>query len=105
MGNFSKLYLTFYKRLLFNNLFVSILFSVLDYSMTSDLSSSINIFGFSIMSVGFLLSLFYQEMAHRAEYYFYFNKGLSKIRLISVTAISNIIIGLLWNNFWKLIVY
>jgi len=45
------------------------------------------------MTAGFLLSLFYFELTSKNEYYFYYNKGISKLRLISVTAAINVLIG------------
>ncbi|TSA32256.1 MAG: hypothetical protein D4R64_16520 [Porphyromonadaceae bacterium] len=45
------------------------------------------------MSAGFLLSLLYHEFTHQSEYYFYYNRGPSKLSLISVTAAANILIG------------
>jgi len=49
--------------------------------------------GIWFMTAGFLLSLFYFELTSKNEYYFYYNKGISKLRLISVTAAINVLIG------------
>jgi hypothetical protein len=81
------LYWNFYKRLLLNNLVISILLSVLSFPFF------LKTFAVSYMSAGFLLSLLYHEFTHQTEYYFYYNKGLSKLNLISVTALINILIG------------
>jgi len=44
-----------------------------------------------IMTGGFFLSIFYFEVARKNEYYFYYNLGLSKIKLISFTYILHLI--------------
>lgn len=47
------------------------------------------------MIAGPLLSLFYKEIARKNEYYFYYNRGISKISLITMSMIMNILTGLL----------
>lgn len=49
----------------------------------------------AIMTAGPLLSLFYKELFNKKEYYFYYNRGLSKTKLIIVTIIFNFVIGAL----------
>ena len=44
------------------------------------------------MTGGFLLSAFYFEITRRNEYYFYYNLGLSKIKLIMSAYFLNFII-------------
>jgi hypothetical protein len=47
------------------------------------------------MSAGFLMILLYQEQTHKTEYYFYYNKGISKLRLILVSGLLNVTLGLI----------
>jgi hypothetical protein len=42
-----------------------------------------------IMTGGFLLSAFYFEISRRNEYYFYYNLGLSKIKLLLTAYLLN----------------
>jgi hypothetical protein len=44
---------------------------------------------------GPLLCLFYKEMSRKNEYYFYFNRGISKLSLFIVTLSTYILIGYL----------
>ena len=46
---------------------------------------------FWIMTGGFLLSAFYFEISRRNEYYFYYNLGLSKTKLLLITYALHII--------------
>lgn len=45
-----------------------------------------------LMTGGFFLSAFYFEIARKNEYYFYYNLGLSKIKLILFTYLLHILI-------------
>ena len=45
-----------------------------------------------IMTGGFLLSAFYFEISRRNEYYFYYNLGISKIKLLISAYLLNFII-------------
>jgi len=47
---------------------------------------------------GSLLSLFYKEISNKNEYYFYYNRGISKLSLIVTTMMSYILIGYLLIN-------
>ncbi|MHC1704527.1 MAG: hypothetical protein AB9846_11515 [Tenuifilaceae bacterium] len=47
----------------------------------------------SVMTGGPLLSLFYKEISKNNEYYFYYNRNISKLSLIMVSMILNIITG------------
>jgi hypothetical protein len=42
-----------------------------------------------MMTGGFLLSAFYFEITRKNEYYFYYNLGLSKIKLLSIAYLLN----------------
>jgi hypothetical protein len=47
------------------------------------------------MSFGFVISLAIKELNHRNYYLFYFNNGISKIRLVIITYLISIIFALL----------
>ncbi len=40
-----------------------------------------NAFCFSFLTGGFLLSIYFYNIRHSSKYYFYYNKGLTKIHL------------------------
>jgi hypothetical protein len=44
-----------------------------------------------ILSGGFLLSAFYFEISRKNEYYFYYNLGLSKIKLLLTAYLLNVL--------------
>lgn len=97
-----RLFWNFYKRLVANNLLASVLLAIvysatilLDEEPSKVLGIFIRIFCFSFMSAGFLMSLLYQELSHKTEYYFYYNKGISRFNLVSASALLNVPIGLI----------
>ncbi|HAQ66086.1 MAG TPA: hypothetical protein DCR43_09590 [Bacteroidales bacterium] len=47
------------------------------------------------MTGGPLISLLYKEVARKNDYYFYFNRGLSKRALIVVSLLFNVATGIL----------
>ena len=49
----------------------------------------------AIMTAGTFLSLFYKELSKKNEYYFYYNRGISKINLYVFTIILNVFTGIL----------
>lgn len=51
------------------------------------------VFGMSLMSGGTVLTLMYKEIVRPYEYYFYFNKGISKLQLFSCCSLLNLFIG------------
>jgi len=46
------------------------------------------------MTGGPLLSLFYKEISRKNEYYFYYNRGISKLNLIVVSMALNVLTGI-----------
>jgi len=44
----------------------------------------------SFFTGGYLLSLFFFELRHKQQYYFYYNRGLSKPRLILLSYLSGL---------------
>ena len=59
--------------------------------------------GFGYFLAGPLIHYFIYEVRNENEYYFYFNKGITKIILYGSTLIINLILGslilLLWLNY------
>ena len=47
------------------------------------------------MTGGSLISIFYKEISRKNEYYFYYNRGISKIKLIVVSLILNVLVGVI----------
>jgi len=82
-----RLYWEFHKSTLFLNWVVSLI-SIL-------LTKSFLFVPITMMTVGPFLSLFYKEISSKNEYYFYYNRGISKINLIVVNLILNILTGLI----------
>jgi len=48
-----------------------------------------------MMTAGTMIGIFYKEITHQNEYYFYYNLGISKANLIAVNALLNILTGLM----------
>jgi len=89
MKNLSlRLFWNFYKRLAVINVLISSVLALLSGHFLLTL-------GLSFMSAGFLMSILYQELTHKTEYYFYYNKGISKLSLILVSALLNVPVGLI----------
>ena len=90
-----KLYLQFHKSILPLNWTSSICFSIIFYL----LSHTSILYGFSIfsMSLGFLFSLLIKEsvFSNKDEYYFYYNFGITKVKLIIFSFTLNIVFGLI----------
>ena len=47
------------------------------------------------MTGGPILSLFYKEMSRKKEYYFYYNLGITKMNLMVISMVFNLVTGLL----------
>jgi len=92
-----KLYWEYYKSTLILNLSSSVLlaFIISEASKSLPLArlSFQIIFLLCFMFGGAFLSFFYKEISHKGEYYFYYNQGISKIRLWIVTLSTNILLG------------
>jgi len=48
----------------------------------------------SYLSGGFLLGILYFEFARKQEYYFYYNLGISKLRLILTSYLFNLVLSM-----------
>lgn len=79
----------FYKELLSINVTISICLAVLTHD-----GFGIYGFPFSFMSAGYLLSLAYFEVTKSNQYYFYFNKSLSRLYLFLSACFINAVLGL-----------
>jgi len=88
-----KLYIQFYLSTVILNMSFSIFVSILFYF----LFRTPIIYSFSIffMSLGFIITILVKQSAfvNKTEYYFYYNFGITKIRLLLMSTIINIVIG------------
>lgn len=91
-----SLFLPYNKTILKTNIIFSIFLTMLSGLLFLTKTSShspiyIIIFSFIvwIMTGGFLLSVFYFELTRKNEYYFYYNLGLSKIKLLLTAYLLN----------------
>lgn len=100
-----KLTLHFYRELLKMNVIISIFMGIM--------SLGFGVYGFSIcfLTGGYIISLGYFEVSRPNQYYFYYNQGLSKLRLYIVSylynavfGVSSILIAYLCKICWKSIV-
>ena len=84
-----RLFLPYNKTILKTNIIFSLFLTILSSLLLLPIPSShspayivIQSFVIWIMTGGFLLSSFYFEITRKNEYYFYYNLGLSKIKLL-----------------------
>jgi len=87
-----RLLLPYNKTILKTNIIFSIVLTFLSSlaflakeSIHSPIYLIIALYTFWIMTGGFLLSAYYFEITRKNEYYFYYNLGLSKIKLLLIT--------------------
>ena len=86
MMNQLAIYLEFHKSTLLLNWVFSLVIAV----VVSPWS-----FPVITMTGGPLFSLFYKEIARNKEYYFYYNLGLTKTKLIGMSMVFNVLTGIL----------
>jgi hypothetical protein len=88
-----KLYLQFYKSTLVLNWSFSVCLSTVLYLIQG--AQVLYVFPVFSMSFGFLFALVVKESAfsNEDEYYFYYNAGITKIKLITFSSAMNIIFG------------
>ena len=86
-----RLFLPYNKTILKTNIIFSVFLTMLSSMILLALPSPhsptyiiIRSFMVWIMTGGFLLSAFYFEITRKNEYYFYYNLGLSKIKLLLI---------------------
>lgn len=84
-----KLILFFYRRSQLVNVLVSMVVGWIGYRLEKDFLWS---FSLSLTTMGFVFSLFLFEMSNKASYYFYYNKGISKMLLLGVCWFINFVL-------------
>ena len=84
----ARMYWGFYKETLPINWGISFLLATITYPVPSSK------FFLLIMASGAFLSLFYKELSRKNEYYFYYNRGITKLKLWSLTLLLNFFFGL-----------
>jgi len=88
-----KLILLYYKEILSFNLPFSLIMGTL--SLTTE-NGFFQGFLLSFMTGGFLLSLYFYEKRYKARYYFYFNKGFSRYKLIAYVYGVNMVLLIIY---------
>jgi hypothetical protein len=98
----TRLFLPYNKTILKINIIFSVVLTFLSSllflakkSIHSPVYLIIVLFTFWIMTGGFLLSAYYFEISRSNEYYFYYNLGLSKIKLLLITYTLHVIKGII----------
>ena len=87
-NNFLALYWAFYKSTITLNISVSFAIAVTCMIFGGNFFV---VFAGSFMSVGALVAFLYKEIFSPFEYYFYYNRGISKIKLIIFCLLFNIL--------------
>lgn len=80
-----RLYWEFHKSTVILNLVFSVVLSLIVFPLF------FTVLPISLMTGGPILSLFYKEISHKNEYYFYYNRGISKINLIITSMFLNVL--------------
>ena len=83
------IYWFFYKSTLTVNLTVSFAIGFLGIIWGGTFMA----FPVSFTTVGLFFALLYKETVCPNEYYFYYNRGISKIKLISICLLVNIVVS------------
>ena len=47
-------------------------------------------------TLGLLLSAFYFELYYKQQYYFYYNRGFSKVKLIVLSFLANLVLAIMF---------
>lgn len=77
------IYWTFYKSTVTINLAVSLIICIIARSVT--------VFAVGLVTFGLFFAFLYKEVVRPHEYYFYYNQGISKIKLIIFCLFVNIL--------------
>ena len=85
-----KLYRAFYKSTVIVNIAVSFALASLVSVFSGDVFAFCIYFPVSFATIGLLFVFLYKEIAFPAEYYFYFNRGITKIKLFIFCFLVNI---------------
>jgi hypothetical protein len=93
-----RLFLPFNKTIIKVNLIFSVFLTILSVLMFFSEFPSGNIIHILLLSFiiifltgGFLLSFFYFELSRKNEYYFYYNMGITKIKLLIMAYMLHLI--------------
>jgi hypothetical protein len=90
-------YLIYNKQILKLSLTVSLLLTILIAPLTPNsitISRVIYSFLFTFITGGYLLGVFYYELARNREYYFFYNQGISKLQLLLASYIIHLLLSL-----------
>jgi len=79
-----RIFFNYYKIVQSVNLPISFLFGYI-YGLAA--------FVISFTTLGLFLSVFYFDLYYKNSYYFYFNRGFSKSKLIGISFIVNVLIA------------
>jgi hypothetical protein len=92
--NIIKLYFQFYKITLVLNWSPSIALAAFFYIMSGE-NYILYLFALFSMSFGFIFSIIIKEstFSKKDEYYFYYNFGITKIKLFMICEFLNIVLG------------
>ncbi len=82
-----RLFAAFYKSTLTLSICFSVVFAIIAWP------AFMRFFGVAFMSGGTVISLMYKEISQQKEYYFYYNRGISKIMLLISCAALNVLFG------------
>jgi len=85
------MYWTFYKSTVIINICVSIALSVIAGAMTT--AGFFVSFAVCFATLGLMGVFLYKEVARPLEYYFYYNRGISKRQIMSFCFIFNILMA------------
>lgn len=88
-----KMVLLYHKKLLSFNLPFSLFVGIMGVKITGGFFLS---FWLSLMTGGFLLSFYFYEIRYKMEYYFFLNKGYSRLKLILYSYLLNTIFIILF---------
>ncbi|SEW49760.1 hypothetical protein [Chitinophaga arvensicola] len=86
-----KILFHYYKSLHSFNIPFSLLVSLFGLIGPNKLENVMQNFFISLMTGGFLLSVFFYGLVFENRYYFYYNKGYSKMRLITWSYLLNLL--------------
>jgi len=83
-----KLLIIFYKSTLLLSIVCGVMLAAINFNVF------FIAFGVGFLSAGSVISITYKEISKQHEYYFYYNKGISKFTLILSCILTNLIIGI-----------
>ncbi|MCC9137264.1 hypothetical protein ACFSKU_04640 [Pontibacter silvestris] len=74
------------------SLFIGVIGMLIRKSYLTGFVSSFNL---SLLTGGFILSLYFYEQRYKQQYYFYHNRGFSRFVLITCSAAINLLVAVL----------